>query len=239
MRVVICGRPNAGKSSLFNALLREERVIVTPVAGTTRDAVTATVDIRGIPVSLTDTAGIMKPRTVIEKKAVASAREACRRAHLLLLVVDGHRRITRQDTDFFRSASRLSGGQLLGVINKIDLSARADSAILARYCDRVVAVSAKKERSLHVLEDALYTCAFSGSPRAQEADILLNSRQAHLVAGARAAVVSALRHLRRGVRVEFVAQDMRDAGRQLDEALGTVYGDDVIGKIFSRFCIGK
>lgn len=236
MRVAICGRPNAGKSSLLNALLKEERSIVTPVPGTTRDAVDALLDIRGVPVTVTDTAGILRPRGIIEKKAMAVTSHYASKAQLILFVVDGSRRFTAEDEKFRRSLPRR---YTIGVINKTDLAVRVNRESVAALCDETVDVSAKKRRNIMGLEEAVYRFVFQRGADAREAMLLVNGRQQQLLEKARACVVQARKGIRAGRSAEFVAQDAKDACAALDEISGKVYSADVIDRIFSRFCIGK
>ncbi len=236
VHVVICGRPNVGKSSLLNALLRKERSIVTPVAGTTRDTIEEIIDIRGIPIRIVDTAGIIEPGDLIEKKAVARSQEQMRNADIILLVFDGSKRLTRHDALLMRACRKTP---VIAVINKIDLGQRIEKAQVLSAAARCVEISVKKGKHINLLEDALVDMVYSGAIEPGESAFITDRRHLKLVAQARKAILSARASLRDNLSAEFIADDIQEALRPLDELLGRSFSQDVLDKIFSEFCIGK
>jgi len=236
IHVVICGRTNVGKSSLLNALLKQERSIVTPVAGTTRDTIEEIVDIQGIPVRIVDTAGILKPRDVIEHKAVARSRRYITMADLALVLFDASRSLGREDRSIIR---KLKHRPCLAVINKIDLPRRLDEQIIEKNFRHVVRVSAKKGRNLGELEKSIAEMACRGHLLAKEPVLVSNRRHAEKLKEAQKSVAESLKSLDNGVSIEFVAQGVRDALACIEEILGRRVAEGLLDRIFAQFCVGK
>jgi tRNA modification GTPase len=234
--VVICGRPNVGKSSLLNALVRQERSIVTHIAGTTRDTIEEVMGIRGIPVTIVDTAGIIEPRDLIERKAIARARDYIRRADVVVLVFDGARRLCADDTMFMR---RLKGKKTLAVINKIDVKQRIQEDTVRRHFDRVIAVSAKSGKNIEALEDAIAGIIEVNRKVQFESPVVTNVRHAASLRSSQKFIAQALVSLDNTVSPECISEDVKAALSCLDEITGEKCSDDVLERIFSEFCIGK
>jgi tRNA modification GTPase len=236
LHTVICGKPNVGKSSLLNALLQRERSIVTPVAGTTRDTIEEVIDIKGLPLRLVDTAGIIEPRDLVEKKAVARSREQIKLADLVLLVFDASKRLSRQDHLLIK---RLKGKRVLPILNKIDLKEKIERTVLLKTFGRIIAISAKKARNINLLEEAIAEVVFQGKGLASEPLLLSNLRHICLVHQAQKLIEEALNSLDNKLPPEFIAQDIREAAACLDAILGKSFSGDLLDRIFSEFCIGK
>jgi tRNA modification GTPase len=233
---VICGRPNVGKSSLLNALVQKERSIVTPVAGTTRDVVEDCIDIRGIPMRIMDTAGLLEPRDVVERKAVAKAKECIRQADLIMLVLDGSKPVDRQT----RSLIRMVGSaKTIAVINKIDLKQRLRTEDLAGVLGRVVGISARHLRNMDALEAAIASFVYGGSVEFAEPVCVSNLRHIQHLKDAQKCIAQAGHSLDNGLSAELVAQHIKDALCSFDELLGRRFSQDLLDSIFSQFCIGK
>jgi tRNA modification GTPase len=236
IRAAIVGRPNVGKSSLLNALLDADRAIVTDVPGTTRDTLEETVNIRGIPVVLVDTAGIAETADRVEQLGVSRSRDALRRADVALLVVDGSQPITAAD----RVIAGFCGNRAaLIVVNKIDLGppvARVDELL---PCGSEVRVSALTGTGLEALEDALAALVLSGRVTATERPLVSNPRHKALLAQAADHVHDALATHRQGLPVDFVAIDVRAAVSALGRITGESVEADLLHAIFSQFCVGK
>lgn len=234
-RIGIAGRPNVGKSSLFNALLRDARAIVTEHAGTTRDLIEEVITINGIPVRLTDTAGLRDASNEVERLGIAAAREALRNAHAMLLVVDAAE--PRPEDPALLDELRTFEAPIVLALNKSDL--RPDAAIpsWAEACDSVVRVSALRGDGLNELEDALGRLLIGGAaPEGHEAMVT----QAHQRDSLRRAAEAVDRLLAAPhASPEFLSIDLRDAIDALGEITGETTPDDVLGRIFSSFCIGK
>jgi len=236
VHVVICGRPNVGKSSLLNALLSEERSIVTHIAGTTRDTIEEIIDIRGIPVRIVDTAGIIEPRDLVEKKAVQRARKQIDMADLVLLVFDASSRLTKDERGLI---AKLKNKRTIAVINKIDVKGKIEKDEIARRFGRAVEISAKKLKNIGLLEEAIAGAVYHGSAAGQESLLLSNSRHIAVLKGAQKFIAQALNSLDNKLSPELIAQDIKDALGSLDEILGRAAKKDLLDRIFAQFCIGK
>jgi tRNA modification GTPase len=236
VRAVICGKPNVGKSSLLNALLKCERSIVTPVAGTTRDTIEEIIDIQGIPVRIVDTAGILKPRDLIEKKAVARSRRHIGVADLVIVIFDGSRKLDNAD---FGLIKKLPKKPAIAVINKIDLRQRINKDKLCKKFPYVVEVSSKKIKNIDILEKAIAELVYKGKITAGEPALVSNLRHIRSIREAQILIAEATNSLDNKTSLEYVAQDIKDALAQIDDMLGKRFSEDLLNKIFSEFCIGK
>ena len=234
--VVICGKPNVGKSSLLNALLKKERSIVTSVAGTTRDAIEEMIDIKGIPVKITDTAGILKARDLIEKKAVKRSREYIKLADLVIIVFDASNKLDDGDRKLIKE---IKNKDVIAVINKIDLKSRIQKEQIIKEFKRVVELCAKSGKNINTLEDALCEFVFKGKLHAPEFLIVSNLRHIHALKNAKKLISQAKEALVKRLSQEFITQDLKDACVYLDKILGKNFSDDLIDRIFTDFCIGK
>jgi tRNA modification GTPase len=246
-RVALVGRPNVGKSSLLNALLRVDRAIVTPIAGTTRDVIAETASISGIPVTLLDTAGIADTADVVERLGIARSRDALTTSAAVILVLDGS--ITPTDDDRTVAelvAQRLPSGNghasppVVIAINKRDLPEHADQSSVVDLLPgaRIAELSSMTGEGLAELEQVLVE-VLAGDEARNSSPALVTTRQ-------RAALERALMHLREavsahdsGVPLDLLAIDVRAAMRAIGEVTGESIDDTVLTEIFSRFCIGK
>lgn len=224
--VVLCGRPNVGKSSLMNALLGSERAIVTQVPGTTRDVLTERMTIGGRLVELSDTAGQRETQDPVEAIGVERARSSQRQADLALLVLDGSGALTGEDCTLLEQADERS----LIVVNKCDLP-QAFSAPQGAIC-----VSASTGEGMESLLTALST-RISGSTPEDEA--LTVQRHIDRARGAQAALRRAEQSLAAGVPLDVAAVELWEARRELGEITGDDASEAVVSEIFSRFCVGK
>jgi len=236
IHVVICGKPNVGKSSLLNVLLKKERSIVTPVAGTTRDAIEEMLDIKGIPVKIVDTAGILKPRDLIEKKAVQRSREHIKLADLVIILFDASSKLDEGDRKLIKE---LKNKQAIAVINKIDLKARIEKDQITRVFANVVQLCARSAKNINLLEDALYDFVYKGKLHSPEFMLVSNLRHTRALKSARKLINQARAALTDQLPPEFIAQNLKDACVYLDEILGRNSSEDILERIFNDFCIGK
>jgi len=236
INVVICGKPNVGKSSLLNALLKQERSIVTPLAGTTRDTIEEIIDIKGIPIRIVDTAGIIEPRDLIEKKAVQRSKRHISLADLVILLFDGSKRLTQEDTILIR---KLEKKNVLAVINKIDLRQRIEKHNILKRFNYVVDISAKKLKNINLLEDSIANLVYNGKISAFESILVSNLRHIEAIKRTQKLIAEAINSLDNKLSLEFVAQDIKDALAHLDDILGKRFSEDLLDKIFLEFCIGK
>lgn len=238
IQVVICGKPNVGKSSLINALLRQERSIVTPIAGTTRDTIEEIIDIKGIPVRIVDTAGIIEPKDLIEKKAVARSRRYIELADLVILLFDGSKRLTKEDGTLIK---KLKKKTMVAVINKIDLKQKIERNNILKRFKYVIDISAKKSKNIESLEEMVANLFYNNKVSASEPILITNLRHSRAIKMAEKLVEEAIDSVDndKAVPIEFIAQDVKDALVHLDEISGKQYSEDLLDKIFGEFCIGK
>ena len=234
-QVVIIGSPNTGKSSIFNGLVGAGRAIVTAVAGTTRDLVTETIDVRGVPVRLVDTAGIRETGDAVEVEGVLRARSALAVADLSLLVFDRSRPFDSSDVQLLTETS--SCRRLL-VVNKVDLPLVWASDPFTAVSSRIVEASATTEGGLEALREALTVELAAEEPR-RDSPAITNTRHLDLLERARCELERAGQAVSREVSEEFVLADLQQARAILEEITGQRTTEDLLQHIFSRFCIGK
>ncbi len=234
LRLAILGKPNVGKSSLFNRLLSADRAIVTDVPGTTRDVLTETISIDGIPLCFADTAGIRHTTDEVEKLGVMRTFEALSEADLALVVLDGSRPL---DDDDRRALEK--GGQIphLILVNKTDLQQVIDVSELNGAAR--VSVSAKTGQGLEEFRAALRTFLLSRKTSLADDLTLTTARQCEAVSNAVGALNAAEKALATLVPHEMVLLDLYGALAALDELTGEIVTDDILERIFSTFCIGK
>lgn len=232
---VILGKPNAGKSSLLNALLGYERAIVTDVAGTTRDTVEEKVRLDHVLLRLIDTAGIRETADSVEKIGVERSRIAAGKASLALLVLDGSAPLDAEDEAAIAVAEGVAN--LVVIVNKADLPRRIDVGALADRFDNVISLSAKTGEGITTLTDHITSLYPAGS--AAQGELLTNARQADAVSRAWNAVREARSALRIGMTPDVVLSDAENALSALGELNGKSLREDLVATIFSRFCVGK
>jgi tRNA modification GTPase len=233
--VAIIGRPNVGKSSLMNVLLGQERSIVTPFPGTTRDTIEETANIRGIPVRFTDTAGIRRARGAVEGMGVTRSRNALSASALVLLVLDTSRPSSPAD----RGLAKLSLGKpVVQVLNKIDLPRKLKQPpdIQAMSSAKV---SAATGDGIEHLKDLIASQIMSSHATSNEFDVVINERHADALSRAIDALSCSVEQLKSASPNEVVSQELRIALDSIGEIVGKTSTDDILDKIFSTFCIGK
>jgi len=238
--VAITGPPNAGKSSLFNALLRESRAIVTPVPGTTRDFIEESVTLGGILFSLRDTAGIRAAEDPVESEGIAKAVESARAADVLLVVTDAREGSAEQVSDVIGPRE---DQEVLYVSNKIDIVPGMSCGIThvrsGARAQTHVALSALTGEGVHALSEEIVRIVAGGELGREESLCILSERHAESLKRGARLLDGALQSLRSGLTNEFVAFDLREALTALGEITGEVTSEDVLNSIFSEFCIGK
>jgi tRNA modification GTPase len=236
LQVVICGRPNVGKSSLLNALLRQERCLVSHIPGTTRDTIEELIDIKGLPVKLVDTAGLTQPRGLIEEKALERSRKFIQAADLVLLVFDGSRRLQPEDK---RLVTELKRKPVLAVVNKIDLARRIEKKYLRGCFPHLVEVSASQAKNIGLLEEAIFALFSGGRAALGQSVVITNLRHIQAVDKAKKLVAQALISLDNKLSAELISQDLQVALDYLEETLGRRFSQKLLERIFSEFCVGK
>lgn len=231
--LAIVGRPNAGKSSLFNRLVERDRAIVTATPGTTRDLVTERVSLNGIPVELIDTAGLRDATDEAESIGIAKSREAMAEADVVLLVVDATAPPHPEDE---ATVATLTGRPTLIALNKSDLATSTAPAL--NHTSEAIRTSALTGDGVAPLRSAILALVSSGAP-ASETALLTNLRQQQAVATAAAAVYRAREATVSQIPHEMILLDLYESLRSLDALTGATTSDDILNLIFSKFCIGK
>ena len=232
----IAGTPNAGKSSLLNRLLQEERAIVTDVPGTTRDVLEEWITLRGIPVCLVDTAGIRETDDTVEKIGVSRARQYLDRADIILAVIDSSRPLTEEDKDILQS---VAGKNVIVVLNKTDLPPVVTSKDLSPYGFLLCPISASTGKGLDELKDMLLQEVLKGGFTDGPSALLTNTRHIELVRQSAEALNRAQQSLQDGMPLDCAVVDIRQAWDALGSITGHTVHDDIVEEIFSRFCLGK
>jgi len=237
LSIAIIGRPNVGKSSLFNALLDEDRAIVTDIPGTTRDLISETSQIRGIPVRFLDTAGIREVVDKVERIGINKSWEAIADADCILLVVDGSETMGEQD---LKLVEQLAGIPYFLIINKADLAQRLDPVSIPARPKLTCRVSAKTREGVESLKEALFS-DFSGSHGGFEVEegLVTNIRHEHLVQEALEALARSSSSASQELPHEIVLLDLYAALKALNALTGETTVEDILENIFSTFCIGK
>jgi tRNA modification GTPase len=228
--LAIVGRPNVGKSSLFNRLLEQDRAIVTEIPGTTRDLVSETTSLGGVPLKLVDTAGIRQGQGLVETLGIERTFQAVADADLVLLVLDLSQETTREDRELLE---RLSDRRPLLVGNKNDLARRLQIA------DGLIAVSARTGDGAQELRDAILRRLAPEGLAAPESGSITSIRHAHLLNESLEALRQAARAVEFQIPHEMLLIDLYAALRPIDAITGATTADDILNRIFSTFCIGK
>ena len=233
VRTAIVGRPNVGKSSLLNQLLREDRSIVTPIPGTTRDTIEEVSNIDGVPFILVDTAGIIHSQDIVESLGVARSQKAMEQADLVLAVIDMSQPITKTDKEIL---DLIGNKTALIVANKCDLPHQAKPDELGR---EVVFISALSGDGIAQLEERMVRMALGGKVFVSDAPIVNNPRHKDALERAGRGLIQALSDIDSGMPDDFVTIDLTAALNALGEITGETVQEDLLETIFSNFCIGK
>lgn len=238
LATVIIGKPNVGKSSLLNALLREKRAIVTDVPGTTRDVIEEYVNIRGVPLKIIDTAGIRETADIVEKIGVERSRELVNQADLILLLMDSSVPLSTEDKTVL---AMLADKQAVVLLNKSDLPARLDADEIEKYTNgrQVLKISVAQGQGLDELEQVIADKVYSGQIIQGEAGFVSNVRQADILRVAFLRLSEAQATIEANMPTDCIVVDLRAAWEKLGELTGDTVGEDIIDQIFTQFCIGK
>jgi len=234
----IVGRPNAGKSSLLNALARENKAIVTDIPGTTRDIVEESVSLSGIPLRLLDTAGIRETEDIVEQIGVERSHGALNDADLILLVLNRHEELHEDERKLLQ---QLKDRSTIIVVNKIDLPEKLDTAEIERDypSERIVYLSAKEGQGIEQLERAVTGMFFSGAVESGDITYVSNTRHITLLHQTRQSLEDAIQATFEGVPIDLIQIDITASWESLGQILGDAAGDSLLDQIFSQFCLGK
>ena len=228
LQTAIIGKPNVGKSSLLNYLLKSDRAIVTDIPGTTRDSIEEFADIDGVPLRIIDTAGIRAASDEVERIGIERAREHAQRAELILALIDGSAPLTTEDEEIFKL---IDGREAIILLTKSDLPCVVE-------LDRpFIAISIKNGAGLDELKKAITDRA--GLPSNKELNIVRDAREADALRRARKHLTEARDTIRMNIGIDFVSIDLRTALTALGELTGESVDEAIIDEIFSKFCVGK
>jgi tRNA modification GTPase len=238
LNIVIIGKPNVGKSSLLNALLKEDRAIVTPIPGTTRDIISEYANFKGIPVRLVDTAGYRISKDTIELEGIRRTKIEMSEADIILLVVDDSQDVGTEDLELER---QVKNSQYFIVFNKIDI---ASEKIAKRNEEKFnerpkVEVSALKGDGIENLKEMIVSCALTLKKDQTQGVILSSLRHKDALTRAKRSLSLVKDSLYKNLSPEFVALDLKASLDSIGEVIGKTFTEDILNKIFSEFCIGK
>ena len=238
IKIAIVGKPNVGKSSLMNGLLKETRAIVTDIPGTTRDTIEEVLSIRNIPVYLVDTAGIRETADKVEKMGIEKSKEAFNQADFILFLLDGSRPLEEEDLQIMEL---LKERKSLVLINKRDLGeAISIEEISAKLpASQVIEASLLKGQGITEIEDAVEDLVYGGEIVQKESMMVNNVRHIELLQQAVKSLTDALHMSERREALDFIEVDVKNAYERLGEIIGETVSDDIINEVFARFCLGK
>jgi tRNA modification GTPase len=238
LSTAIVGRPNVGKSSLLNVLVRESRAIVTDIPGTTRDIIEEYLNIGGVLIKLIDTAGIRETEDVVEKIGVERTKAAIDEAEVVIFTVDASSPLTQEDYDILQL---IKDKRVIVAANKIDKGLGADINKLIETFgnDNVLEMSVKQKTGIDKLEDKIKALVYHGQATVSKNKMVTNIRHKDLLDKASESVARAIEGLESGVPVDLLSVDIKEAWGRLGQITGDVVEEDIIKEIFSKFCIGK
>ena len=238
INIAILGKPNVGKSSLLNRLLKSSRAIVTEIPGTTRDSIEETLNLRGIPVNLTDTAGIRRTEDIVEQQGVERSKSYLDRAALILMVFDASQLLTDLDIELLEEASSRSA---ILVLNKMDLPIATTPKDLQLYAPEktVIQTSMLHGAGIEELRSAVLQHVIGGDFVLGDSPIITNVRHDDALRRAQASLSHAIESLDAKMPTELIAVDLRSSLDAIGEIVGKTTTEDILDRIFSQFCIGK
>lgn len=242
LRLSIVGRPNVGKSSLLNLILNQDRAIVTDIPGTTRDTIQEYATVGGIPVILTDTAGIRETDDIIEKIGIERSRDSADTADVIIVMTDSAAGISREDMEILK---QYSSDHTVAVLNKIDISdedmLRSEEDVVRSETgiSHIIRLSAFSGEGRDDLIDTIRSFVYSGEVSLENDELVTNVRHAELLRQALVYLDEASSMLKGGEALDFAETDIRSAWHLLGEITGEAVSEDIITEVFSRFCLGK
>lgn len=238
LKTAIVGRPNVGKSSLLNVLLREEKAIVTDIAGTTRDTIEEYVNVRGVPLQLIDTAGIRETDDVVEKIGVERSRKALKEADFVLLLLNQSETLQEED---IRLLETTKGMKRIILFNKTDLPSKLSREDIAPYAqeEEIVTTSMLNKEGIDQLEEKIAGYFFQGQMNERDATYLSNTRHIALLEKAEQALVEVQNGIEMEMPVDLIQIDFTRAWDLLGEITGDSVQDELLTQLFSQFCLGK
>ena len=237
IKTVIVGKPNAGKSSLMNVLVGEEKAIVTEIAGTTRDVLEENIQLQGVSLNIMDTAGIRDTSDIVEKIGVDKAKENAEKADLIIYVVDASRPLDKNDHEIIEM---IRDKKAVILLNKSDLSTVVDKKALETLITKpMIDISAKEETGIHELESTLKEMFYHGDISFNDEVYITNIRHKTALADALSSLKKVEESIENQMPEDFFTIDLMDAYESLGSITGETIGEDLVNEIFSKFCMGK
>ncbi len=238
LKTVIVGKPNVGKSSLLNAVLGENRAIVTDIPGTTRDVIEEFVNIKGIPLKIVDTAGIRETEDVVEKIGVEKSKEFFNAADLSIIVLDSSRELESEDIEILES---VQPNKTIVLLNKTDLNQAIDIEKVKEYIDEknIINISALQNEGIEKIHDKIEDMVFSGTIRNSSDLVVTNSRHKDALYKAKQSIADAIMAIDSYMPLDFIEVDFKNIWDYLGYINGDTVTEDLLDTIFSNFCIGK
>ena len=237
IKTVIVGKPNAGKSSLLNVLVGEDRAIVTDIAGTTRDVLEESIQLNGISLNIMDTAGIRDTEDVVEKIGVDKAKSYANDADLIIYVVDASRELDENDFDIIHM---IQDKKAVVLLNKSDLDTVVTENMIKSHIEKpILSISAKEESGIKELEDTLKDMFFQGEISFNDEVYITNIRHKTALQDAYDSLIKVNVSIENNMPEDFYSIDLLDAYESLGSITGETIGEDLVNEIFSKFCMGK
>jgi len=237
IKTVIVGKPNVGKSTLLNALLHEERAIVTHVAGTTRDVIEEIINIKGVPLVLVDTAGIRKTDDIVENNGVEKSKQFIEKADLVLLVLDASKELENEDIEVINQIKE-NKKKVIVLLNKIDLNRKID---LEGYnLGNIVKISAKDNIGIEDMQEKIYSYIMEEDvENSSEKLIITNIRHKTALEKTKDAIKNIFETIDMGLPMDLISVDLKEALDSLSEITGEISSEDILDHVFGNFCVGK
>lgn len=238
INTAIVGRPNVGKSSLLNALVHENKAIVTDIPGTTRDVIEEYINVRGVPLKLVDTAGIRETEDIVERIGVERSEQALESADLLLIVLNNAEPLSPEDLSLLELVDRQKA---IVIVNKIDLPSKLDVEAVEEKIGQtpLIRTSMQEEEGIDELEEAIVSLFFGGQLASDDAVYVSNVRHIRLLEQAQESIQEALNGAENGIPIDMVQIDLQRTWELLGEIVGDAVSEDLIDQLFSQFCLGK
>lgn len=238
LNVSIIGKPNVGKSSLMNALLRETRAIVTEIPGTTRDTIEETISIKNIPIRLTDTAGIRNTKDEIERIGIEKSKEAFNKADLIIFMLDMSRELSEEDKEIM---DIIGQRKVIVLANKMDLKTKIDLEEIKNKIPEAIIIetSMKDNVGINIIEEEVEKMVYGGQVSQSESLVVTNVRHSQLLLESLDALSDAKNMTNLGEALEFIEIDVKKSYELLGEIIGETVSEDIINEVFARFCLGK
>lgn len=237
IKTAIIGKPNVGKSTLLNALLKEERAIVTNIPGTTRDVIEEIINIKGIPLVLVDTAGIRETNDLVENIGVNKSKEIIEKADLILLVLDSSREIEKEDEEIIKIIKE-KNKKVIVILNKIDLKKKIN---LNKYnLKNIIEISAKENIGIENMEEKIYSYIVDKEvENMSEKLIITNIRHKTALEKTKKAISNIFETIDMGLPMDLISVDLKEGLDSLSEITGEISSEDILDHVFSNFCVGK